>query len=206
MPNTSEDRLHHALLEEDVEERLRELRSPRQALNYEHRLLKAAQFRSSPVQILARRKRTRHSPCYMSPDLLANLLSLLLPAVPSRAFTGIRQILLLPEFNSTECYFLTHLYSRRDEILAIYLYPRRLDEVDRKIDAPSGEAPASRLHRSLGSRLPLETKARGILERVLKDIALLPKTPDLHTWLYPLEEISAEEKRQLRFYHELYAS
>lgn len=182
---------------------------------YETRLLRSGAFRHRPMQVHARRRLSRESGLYYSPDQIAHILTSAAPDLPVGFLESVDQILLLPELAMSDRRLLTHIYVPAERLLAFYLYPLRLDRT-----------PAPRERARI--RTPSPLRRFGLLGRVLdsaaaagEDPALLPvaagvgnrgnaasegvPTPPLHKFIIPRDLLLDGEAEALQRIHDLYA-
>ena len=189
---------------------------------YVNRRLRIRNFHKFPLMIHAPPRLVRSGHFLTSPDQVAHSLSFPDPSFPedSPGKSGIqndktqnkteaeltapqtppgdylRHIVLLPELNISERYILTHLFLPDEQILALYLYPTRLNR-RRELSLPERfEGRAARFEKP------------GLMEAVVRSIASSPalrSIPESHTgqetgrkkriqkFLLPREEIEDQE-------------
>lgn len=94
----------------------------------EERVVRGGLFRRNPLRIHAPQRLVRSRQYGQTPDGLAHRLTRL-PVEPARALAGrVRDILLLPELVEHADCLLTHVFVPDRNLLAIYLYPERLEQ------------------------------------------------------------------------------
>ena len=127
---------------------------------YRPSIVRAGYYRKNPVQIHTPPVPFLHPTCQHTPDALAHRLTLE-ATEEGKSLTALEHIVLIPRWNATGHYFLTHLFLPDRKILAVYLYPGRLEESTRLL-----------LPRRLTGQFPVPSSP-GLTIRVLQELRRL---------------------------------
>ncbi|MEQ9367186.1 MAG: hypothetical protein RIF32_23335 [Leptospirales bacterium] len=215
------DHIGNAILEEQIDAKLARLAGNHR--NYQTRVLRIDRNR---LEIHARRRMTRRyqSACY-TPDQLAHQLTIefaaqspaLAPDLARglsqdilRNFSGkVDRILLIPELALSERHLLTHIYCSHRRLLALYLYPRRLDRSDAEASTIQGYARLQQVSAAatgvglLGSviaSISQSIPAATIGERRSRSVS------SLHKFIIPCDIVAEDELNELQAIHDLYGT
>lgn len=218
------DHIGDAILEEQIDAKLASLSENHRY--YQTRILRLERRR---LEIHARKRMTRRyqASCY-TPDQLAHQLTReLAPASPAngpdlargfsrnilRAFTErVDRFLLLPELALSDRHLLTHIYCPTRRMLAVYLYPRRLDHANQSTQRPRT------IHNPRVIDYATTTVPTGLLGSVIASISQSPITQagtggrgasaksGLHKFIISGDLVGEDELSELQAIHELYAA
>ncbi|MCB1324554.1 MAG: hypothetical protein KDK35_04980 [Leptospiraceae bacterium] len=158
--------------------------------DYYTRTLRAGFLRGGSLRI-HHRQRLRRTGIYRSADQLASLLSRLEPASVDMLANRIEQYILIPELVHGNSHLMSHVYDPELKLLAIYLYPWRLDQEAVRRTPRIAPGPA-RVAGLLGT----------VIERIC-DPGFWPGDA-LESFVIPLSILEDHEMHELESTHELY--